>query len=1133
MSACDVTTVAAGTCVGSTLQNPVGLRFVFAESGGLETIDDGRVRINLVDGTPLSDVGANLYLRRRATAGTASSIPLLGPLAPGALYTDGRTAATRGQWQGLEFAARLVLAERYCTWLWDVVVRNRGDAPGTFDLIHVQDVGLGPTNTGDQNIHVLSQYIDYTVLEHSDHGAIVCCRQNHHGPGCTPWLALGAVGGVDSFSTDGLQFYGSDFRSTGMAAGRVGVHLPGQLQGELAAVVLQSRPVTLEPGASHRLGFYGVFQRDHPVPTNAGDLIAVDAAVGELTTAAAVSTPTAEVFEIRRARSLFATAPLLQAEALTAADVDALFGTSRRHAEFVDGRLLSFFGSDGQHVVLREKELLVNRPHGHIMRTGIELTPDERSLNSTAYMLGVFHAHVAQGNVNNNRLLSVFNDPVGLVRHTGQRIFIHGNGRYVQLGVPSAFEMHHDGCRWIYKLGESCFEVRSQASSERPELTLEARVLSGDAPDWLVTSDLAAEHGWRVEQVDNTPGGKCVRLVPGADSDLRNEYPDGGFRLHAECPSGNVQIGGDERLFDDGQSRQLPCVVMGFAAAESWCVRISGHLPEANGATAPDAKSPAASWKSLSRGLALDARAAAQPKELGRLAEILPWFAQNALVHLLTPHGLEQHGGGAWGTRDICQGPLELLLSMGHYREARSILRTVLVNQNPDGGWPQWWMFDRYHHIRAGDAHGDIIFWPILAVCEYIRAADDIAFLDVDVPFYTADALGMDSAPVAEHLRRAIRHITQHQMIAGTALVALGEGDWNDAMQPADAALKNRLVSAWTVGLCYQTLRAYADVCRIAGRKSVADETAALCDRIQRDFDEYLVRDDVVAGYGHFDGGSEFDLLLHPSDDATGIHYRLLPMIRGIISEIFTPAQAAHHADVIADRLLGPDGARLMDRPPRYRGGQKTYFQRGETAAFFGREIGLMYTHAHLRYAEALARLGRADAFARALQQVIPIGLRDVVSMADLRQSNCYYSSSDARLTSRYEVDERYDELVTGQIPLHGGWRVYSSGPGIFVRLVVGHLLGIRHRLNKTVFDPVLPNKYSGLRVNWILCDRPVAIVYHAAADRVGPTRIGINGVDQSFAREANPYRTGGAVLDDEALRAALNSDSNIIEVHV
>src|SRR6185295_13994776 len=67
-----------------------------------------------------------------------------------------------------------------------------------------------------------------------------------------------------------------------------------------------------------------------------------------------------------------------------------------------------------------------------------------------------------------------------------------------------------------------------------------------------------------------------------------------------------------------------------------------------------------------------------------------------------------------------------------------------------------------------------------------------------------------------------------------------------------------------------------------------------------------------------------------------------------------------------------------------------------QTATYFGREIGLMYMHAHLRYAQALAHVGDAERFFHALCQANPIGIRSVVPGATLRQANCYYSSSDA-----------------------------------------------------------------------------------------------------------------------------------------
>src|SRR2546430_8443794 len=133
---------------------------------------------------------------------------------------------------------------------------------------------------------------------------------------------------------------------------------------------------------------------------------------------------------------------------------------------------------------------------------------------------------------------------------------------------------------------------------------------------------------------------------------------------------------------------------------------------------------------------------------------------------------------------------------------------------------------------------------------------------------------------------------------------------------------------------------------------------------MKADFDRFLLRDDTVAGYGVFapEGGS-LELLLHPSDTRTGFKYSLLPMTQCIIGGLFTRRQAEHHLRLIREHLLFPDGARLLDRPIAYRGGPQIMFRRAESSSFFGREIGLMYVHAHLRYAQAMAVLGETEAF--------------------------------------------------------------------------------------------------------------------------------------------------------------------------
>ena len=61
----------------------------------------------------------------------------------------------------------------------------------------------------------------------------------------------------------------------------------------------------------------------------------------------------------------------------------------------------------------------------------------------------------------------------------------------------------------------------------------------------------------------------------------------------------------------------------------------------------------------------------------------------------------------------------------------------VFKQQNPDGDWPQWFMFfERERNIRPGDSHGDIVFWPVLALAQYLAASEDASILDEAVPFF-------------------------------------------------------------------------------------------------------------------------------------------------------------------------------------------------------------------------------------------------------------------------------------------------------------------------------------------------------------------------------------------------------------
>ena len=171
--------------------------------------------------------------------------------------------------------------------------------------------------------------------------------------------------------------------------------------------------------------------------------------------------------------------------------------------------------------------------------------------------------------------------------------------------------------------------------------------------------------------------------------------------------------------------------------------------------------------------------------------------------------------------------------------------------------------------------------------------------------------------------------------------------------------------------------------------------------------------------------------------DTTGIRYSALGMIQAI------PRGSAHPG---ADARASGTDPQLPQRP-----GWRALVRTGPWAAYHcwraaaavpagvrrplssGARSVSMYTHAHLRYAQALAqRVGDAQGFFQALCQANPIGIASIVPRATLRQANCYYSSSDAAFADRYRRPaSNMRAWRRARSILEGGWRVYSSGAGI------------------------------------------------------------------------------------------------------
>ncbi|MFK5584725.1 GH36-type glycosyl hydrolase domain-containing protein [Serinicoccus sp. LYQ131] len=1096
----------------------------------------------------LEDGAAGWWLRRRGGP-APEPVPLSGTAS-----TGGHVEPTEGgvcrSGRDRELSWRWALRTTEDGWTWTVVVTNHGSAEVELDLVQVQDLALADPGAVRGSALYVSQYLDVTPVDVGAGGTALAVRQNMPGER-VPWALTGCLTGADRWASDLLQLTGRGLVEGAPWPG-LRQELPARrLQHEHTVTALQSRPLRVAPGASVTSGFFVVLRADHPEPSGPADAALAAGALAEGVLSrppGAVEVPGQTVgtdapsVPAPPGRSVFAAdRPGVATRALTDAELTREVGDVRHHVDEVDGTPASWFTGAGEHVVTQGKQAAVLRPHGQILRTGDRLLPDERDVTSTVWMDGSVCSQLAQGHVERGTVLSRRRSYLGLDRAHGLRLLVDDGQGWTLLGTPSLWSSGPDRATWWYARDERVLRVTAHAPPDAAGVTVQVDTVAGDPVPVLVALglDWCGAPG-QVGPVDRVDADR-VRVGAPAGSDAARRDPDAALDLRWS-PGALGDVRDDGALFDDGLSRGEPWVGAVVEALPAWALQLQPRLARPPVQTAAATSAPVALidhvdfWSDLRGRLDLAAgtsTSAASAARVSALAQTVPWMTHDALVHYLSPRGLEQHTGGAWGTRDVSQGPVGLLGSLGAHDSWRALLLLVLGAQRGRGDWPQAFDFLPGHRSAEGlgEPHGDVVYWPLLAMGQYLLATDDTGLLDEPVPF-ADDTDGTDGAAVTvrDHLDRAVTAI-EDTLIDGTALPVYGHGDWNDSLQPADPALARRMVSTWTVVLQAHALGTLAE-----GLGEASPTLAARCrdvaDRGVADLRRHLLVDGVLAGYALREDDGTFTPLIHPRDARTGLTYSLLPLIHALSGDLFTPEEAQAHTRIVREHLSGPDGARLFDRPVAYHGGPMEVFQRAEASTFFGREIGIMYVHAHLRWAQALARLGEGAELLHALSQVNPVGLAEVVPQARPRQANTYFSSSDAAVADRADAAERYPEVVAGGIPLESGWRVYSSGPGLFLEVLTQHLLGVRAHGATVQLDPVLDPSLGSVQATVHLLGRPRRLQVVSGPRGHGPVRVRVGGVEIATTRLQNPYRTAGVEVGADDLRAAL-ADDDVLEVEL
>ncbi len=1184
-----------------------GVRIELGVTGDVRSIRHGAdVLVNqYLPGLHDSPAGG-LFLRRTSSDGHVDAVALTGSRSPsqvGRVGVAGQVLVWTGAALGAAWTVSLHVATDRPVWVWRVdLVPDGAASEDLFAVAYAQDLALSPEGTARTSEPYVSQYLVHRALHDDRLGTVLVTRQTMTMAPALPLAVTAIAEGAVGHLTDGFQFWGRAVRAGAPAAALSRPDWPDRvLQYELALPSVLSAAAPLDaPRTVHCVSGYEPDRRgpltntldwvrgvvEHAVRLAAREAVAREGVAREAVARervareavredVALQADTLQAVALqttgRRAggpavavrppvRSLLAAAPLLTGHDLADEELVRLGAGSPRFVEQDDdGRLLSFFDADGAYVLRGAKEVLVERPHGHVLVAGGALDPTDDVLSTTVWAGGVFAAHTVLGNTSHNRLVSVHRHHLDLLRSDGLRVVVRapGTARWQLLGVPSALVIDLGGVHWVYLTEHGRIDVRTTAASSENRVVVD---VAGERPlDLLATVDVDLGEGDFAAQAVLDGHGLLFR--PGAHTLTADRYPGLGYVL----ASPEATFGDDAALFADGLARDARIVTAAVTAGTRLQLVVTGDLADparavaaargglaqvpvagpdrgaagaggasggasgrASGRAAPGAGGQACvidhtaelaghrrTLARLTRGLRI-----APTSRLAELELLAPWYAHDALVHLLVPHGLEQYSGAAWGVRDVCQGPMELMLAAGRFATARQILLRVLARQLDDGSFPQWFMFDAYADEYPDSAHGDVVVWPLFGLLQYVEASGDVAVLDESVPTWDSErrAARADGEPARRHVERLLDHLEAHR-VPGTGLPAYGEGDWDDTLQPARAQLRDRMVSSWTTALTYQAMRLGERLLAGTRHADLADRMGAHAQALRAGAQRLLMPDGVTAGYVVVEADGSATPVIHPRDERTGITYRLIPMTRGIISGLFTPEQAARHERLVEDHLHFPDGVRLMDRPARFADGEVEWFLRAEQAAAVGREVGLMYTHAHIRYVEALTRLGRARV-GDELLRISPIGLRDRLPTALPRQRSCYHSSSDADFPDRYSFAAGIDDLRAGRVRTRGGWRVYSSGPGIYLRQLFQGLLGLTERHDGLVVDPSLAPEDDGLEVSLELFGRRRTVRY-TVRPGAGPVTVRVDGRTVDGTRLDNPYRSGGLLVPAAAMASA------------
>ena len=120
--------------------------------------------------------------------------------------------------------------------------------------------------------------------------------------------------------------------------------------------------------------------------------------------------------------------------------------------------------------------------------------------------------------------------------------------------------------------------------------------------------------------------------------------------------------------------------------------------------------------------------------------------------------------------------------------------------------------------------------------------------------------------------------------------------------------------------------------------------------------------------------------------------------------------------------------------------------------------------------------------------------------------------------------------MKKGNVNVKSGWRIYSSGPGIYINQIITNVLGIREMSDRVIFDPIIPKSFNDLKLKYKILNKDVKIIYKINGG-IRIEKIILNGEEIETINEENIYRNNFKSISKSILKDKLKNKENIIEI--